>query len=91
MTEPNPETRPDAAAEDVSAGGGRPRNDARKVRLSVSLTPDLIEYLDGLTAADRELTRSRVVRDIVSAHRRARQQAQAAGLDLGRGTGPLTT
>ena len=61
------------------------RIDDRKVRVSLTLTPELIGYLDQLASADADLNRSLVVRRIVADHRRA----YAAGRSAAAAVSPL--
>lgn len=58
---------------------------ARKVRVSLTLTPDLIDYLDELASTDADLNRSLVVRKIVADH----QRAFAAGRSAASAVSPL--
>jgi hypothetical protein len=68
-------------AEPRSEGG----SDDRKVRVSLTLTPGLIGYLDRLASADADLNRSLVVRRIVADH----QRAYAAGRSAAAAVSPL--
>ena len=57
----------------------------RKMRVSLTLTPELIDYLDNLASADADLNRSLVVRRIVADH----QRAYAAGRSAAAAVSPL--